>query len=155
MITPYFMYRTPRKICKIEKLSTIKIQYLCQLSCKFNVKMLSIYLKLWAPEHIFVNLLRCPGINSQPGGPVWQPYFWYWPARLHRMAELIPRNWFLGSLNVYKYGLWSQWDIKLPMYHWFWKFGGLFFVFGQFLRIFWGSLYFFNPSKYPLKWPIK
>jgi len=28
-------------------------------------------------------------------------------------------------------GTWSQWDIKLPMYHWFWKFGRLFFVFGQ------------------------
>ena len=40
-------------------------------------------------------------------------------------------NRFLGPINVYKYGLWSQWDIKLPMYRWFWKFGRLFFVFGQ------------------------
>ncbi len=29
----------------------------------------------------------------------------YWPARLHRLAESIPRNRFLGSINVYKYGL--------------------------------------------------
>ena len=29
----------------------------------------------------------------------------YWPARLHRLAEFIPRNQFLSSLNVYKYGL--------------------------------------------------
>ncbi len=29
----------------------------------------------------------------------------YRPARLHRLAESIPRNRFLGSLNVYKYGL--------------------------------------------------
>ncbi len=26
--------------------------------------------------------------------------------RLHRLAESIPRNRFLGSINVYKYGLW-------------------------------------------------
>jgi hypothetical protein len=26
-------------------------------------------------------------------------------ARLHRLAESIPRNRFLGSINVYKYGL--------------------------------------------------
>jgi hypothetical protein len=29
----------------------------------------------------------------------------YWPARLHRLAEFIPWNRFLGSINVYKYGL--------------------------------------------------
>jgi hypothetical protein len=29
----------------------------------------------------------------------------YWPARLHRLAKSIPRNRFLGSINVYKYGL--------------------------------------------------
>ncbi len=31
-----------------------------------------------------------PGINSQPGGPVWQPYLLYRLARLHRLAESIP-----------------------------------------------------------------
>jgi hypothetical protein len=45
------------------------------------------------------------GINSQPGGPVRQPYLLYQLARLHRLAESIPQNRFLGSLNVYKYGL--------------------------------------------------
>jgi hypothetical protein len=50
-------------------------------------------------------LLRSPGIDSQPGGPVRRPYLLYWPARLHRLAESIPRNQFLGSLNVYKCGL--------------------------------------------------
>ena len=30
----------------------------------------------------------------------------YWPARLHRLAELIPWNRFLGSLKVYKFRLW-------------------------------------------------
>jgi hypothetical protein len=29
----------------------------------------------------------------------------YRPARLHRLAELMPWNRFLGSINVYKYGL--------------------------------------------------
>jgi hypothetical protein len=87
-------------------------------------------------EPVFVNLLRSPGIDSQTGGPVRQPYFrndpararicrsfketryrfsaWragtkpylsYWPARLHRLAKSIPRNRFLGSINIYKYGL--------------------------------------------------
>jgi hypothetical protein len=119
-------------------------------------------------EPEFVNLLRSPGINSQPGGQVRQPYLtylparlhlflgidswapetftkntalipnletfkepraricrscketryrfsgWragtkpylsYWPARLHWLAKSIPRNRFLGSINVYKYGL--------------------------------------------------
>jgi len=37
-------------------------------------------------EPVFVNLLRSPGIDSQPGG-------------------FIPRNRFLDSCNVYKYGL--------------------------------------------------
>ncbi len=78
-------------------------------------------------EPEFVNLLRSSGIDSQPGVPVWQPYLTYRPARLHRMAESILWNresilwnresiiwnresilWnrFLGSLNVYKFGLW-------------------------------------------------
>jgi hypothetical protein len=42
------------------------------------------------------------GIDSQPGGPVRQPYLTYRPARLHRLAESIPWN---PILNVYKYGL--------------------------------------------------
>jgi hypothetical protein len=57
------------------------------------------------PEPVFVDLLRRPGIDSQPGGPVRQPYFSSLLARLHRLAKSIPRNRFLGSINVYKYGL--------------------------------------------------
>ncbi len=45
-----------------------------------------------------------PGPDSQPGGPVPQPYLSCLPTRLHRLAESISRNLFLGSLNVYKYG---------------------------------------------------
>ncbi len=36
-------------------------------------------------------------------GTVQQPYLSYWPARLHRLAESIPWNRFLGPLNVYKF----------------------------------------------------
>ncbi len=56
-------------------------------------------------ELVFVDLLRCPRIDSQPGGPVRQPYFSFRPDRLYRLAKSIPRNRFLGSINVYKYGL--------------------------------------------------
>jgi len=57
------------------------------------------------PETVFVNLLRSPGIDSQPGGPVRQPYLSYWPAMLHQLAESNPRNQFLVSFNVYNYRL--------------------------------------------------
>jgi hypothetical protein len=53
-------------------------------------------------EPVFVDPSRNPKIDS---GPVRQPYLSYWPARLHRLAKAIPRNRFLGSIIVYKYGL--------------------------------------------------
>jgi hypothetical protein len=59
------------------------------------------------PEPVFVDLLRSPGINSEAGGLVRRPYLSYRPAGLQRLAESIPRNRFLGSVNVYKYGLCS------------------------------------------------
>ncbi len=34
-------------------------------------------------EPVFVNSFRSPGIDSQPGRPVQQPYLTYRPARLH------------------------------------------------------------------------
>jgi len=58
-------------------------------------------------EPEFINLLRSPGIDSQPGGPGKQPYLTYRPARQHRLAESILWNRFLGYLNVYKFGLWA------------------------------------------------
>jgi hypothetical protein len=45
------------------------------------------------------------GQPLKPGGPARQPYLTYWPARLHKLAESIPWNRFLGSLNLYKFGL--------------------------------------------------
>ncbi len=58
-------------------------------------------------EPAFVNLFRSPGIDSQSGGPLRQPYLSYRPAiyGLHRLAESVPRNRFLGSISDYKYGL--------------------------------------------------
>ncbi len=55
-------------------------------------------LPLAKPE--FVNLLRNPGIDSQPGGAERQTYLTYRHASLHRLADLIPWNRFLGSINV-------------------------------------------------------
>jgi hypothetical protein len=51
-----------------------------------------------APEPEFINLLRSPGIYSQPGGPVRHPYLTYRPARLHRLAESI--LWLLKHLQI-------------------------------------------------------
>ncbi len=42
---------------------------------------------LESSEPVFVNLLRSLEIDSQPDGPVRQPYLTFWPARLHRLAE--------------------------------------------------------------------
>jgi hypothetical protein len=56
-------------------------------------------------EPVSVNLYRSPGIDSQPGGPVQKPYLTYRPARLHRLAESVSWNRFLGSLNINKFGL--------------------------------------------------
>ncbi len=60
------------------------------------------------PEPVFVEPLRSPEIDSRPGGPVRQPYVLYRPARQHRLTASIPGNRFLGSINVYKYGLWPK-----------------------------------------------
>jgi hypothetical protein len=49
------------------------------------------------PEPVFVNLLRSPGIDSQPGRQVREPYLSYRSARLHRLAESIPQ--ILGLLK--------------------------------------------------------
>ncbi len=53
-------------------------------------------------EPVYVNLLRSPGMDFQPGGPVRQPYLTYRPARLYMVAESIP-----GLLKIYKFELWS------------------------------------------------
>jgi hypothetical protein len=37
----------------------------------------------------------------------------YWPARLHRLAEFIFLNLFLGSLKVKKFGL----EVECPFVH--------------------------------------
>ncbi len=49
-----------------------------------------IYTVLPRIEPVFVDRLRSPGIDSQPGGPVRKFYLTYRPARIHRLAESIP-----------------------------------------------------------------
>ncbi len=52
------------------------------------------------PEPVFVNLLRSPGIDSQQGGPVQQPYLSYWPAStVHRLAEFDSSELIYGLLK--------------------------------------------------------
>ncbi len=66
------------------------------------------YYSLLTPPYYRARICRpymSPGIDSQHGGLLRQPYLSYWPARLHRLAKSIPRNRFLGSIKVYKYGL--------------------------------------------------
>ncbi len=47
-----------------------------------------------------------PNKESRNRFPVRQPYLSYRTAMLHMLAESTPRNRFLGSINVYKYGPW-------------------------------------------------
>jgi hypothetical protein len=68
---------------------------------------------LLCPELVFVDLLRSPRIDSQPGGPVRQPCLSYRPDRLHRLAKSIPRTRFPSSINVYKYGLCARFCKRL------------------------------------------
>ena len=81
----------------------------------YNQAIMHMHFKI-ASEPVFVNLIRSPGIDSQPTGPVRQPYLSYRPAGLQRLAESIPRNRFLGSINVYKYGLSPQMKCVIVMY---------------------------------------
>jgi hypothetical protein len=50
-------------------------------------------------EPVFVNLLRSPGIDSQPGGQVGQPSLSYRPARLHRPGEIDYKDSLPGLLK--------------------------------------------------------
>jgi hypothetical protein len=77
----------------------------CCRNLFFNIFFCSTVRTMWA--RILVNLLRSPGMDSQPGRPVRQTFLLYLLARLHRLAKWIPRDRFLGSINVYKYGLWT------------------------------------------------
>ncbi len=73
------------------------------------------------PEPECVIILRSQGIDSQSGGPVRQHCLTYRPARLHRQAELIPWIRFLGSWNVYKFGLCNDWSLELSIFCCKWR----------------------------------
>ncbi len=63
-----------------------------------------------SPELVSVDLLRGPEIDSQPGGPVRQPYLAYRPARLHRTEELIPRktSWSKSRYCIFSYSIFDR-----------------------------------------------
>jgi hypothetical protein len=91
---PWHQFRGPIHISKYglsNRFQGIDSVSLCSLAGR--------YVKYVEPE--FVNLLKSPGIDSQPDGLVRQLYWTYWPARLHRLAESIP-----GLPKRYKFGLW-------------------------------------------------
>jgi hypothetical protein len=48
------------------------------------------YYYVYKPRARICKLLWSPGIDSQPGGSVRQPYLTYRPARLHGLAKSIP-----------------------------------------------------------------
>ncbi len=62
--------------------------------------------------------LRSPGIDSASlcslAGRYDYPICRTGPPALQRLAESIPCNRFLGSLNVYKFGLWEQEKTRWP-----------------------------------------
>ncbi len=112
---PFLYYKTELEFLKsLWWLGTEKATYNGGIDSLESIPGLLISLKIRAlaparPEPVFVDLLWSPGIDSQPGGPARQLYLSYRPSRLHRLAESVPRNRFLGSINVYKYGLRSPW----------------------------------------------
>ncbi len=94
------------KLCSLagRYVNRILTRFLAPIDCS---KTEAQYTQSTASEPEFLNLLRSPGIDSQHGGPVRQLYLTHRPARLHRLAESVPCNRFLGSLNGYKFGLTS------------------------------------------------
>ncbi len=66
----------------------------------------------------YLYTLRSPGIDSQPGRPARKPYLSYRLARPLRPAESIPRNRFLGTINVYIYGLSVQCRLEYTVILW-------------------------------------
>ncbi len=65
-------------------------------------------------EPVFVNLLRSPGIHSQPGGPVRQPYLSYW------LAESIlglPKRLQIRAQGNKGHGRLSKWKMKVTGIH--------------------------------------
>jgi hypothetical protein len=63
----------------------------------------------------FVNLLRSPGIDSQPGGPVRQPYLTYLLPGWESIPGLIKRFTNTGSVCYYSSctSVWSQVNFRV------------------------------------------
>jgi hypothetical protein len=97
----YFDKMEKRDEMESKMLSTFEMKtkaVTCHVCNYTSFKVLGTFCFSFLSEPVFVNLLRHPGIDSQPGGPVRKPYLSYWPAMLHRLAESNPRNPFLVFL---------------------------------------------------------
>jgi hypothetical protein len=84
-LTPSSPYNCPCSVYNLALHSNKK-----KVTDSIRLYLFSVYkhwLSLICPEPVFVDLLRSPGIDSQPGGPVRKPYLSYWPARLHGLAK--------------------------------------------------------------------
>ncbi len=67
------------------------------------------------PEFCNGNLVRSPGIDSESGGPVRQPFLSYRAAMLHRPAESNPRNRFLVTIRAqFCHRGWKPWAERYP-----------------------------------------
>jgi hypothetical protein len=93
-------------------------------SCKMYA-VLPVYCAVWNSQRLNTSCQKTENISKQTTGsraricntfkeprnrfPAWRAgtttLFDVRPARLHRLAESIPWNQFLGSLNVYTFGL--------------------------------------------------
>ncbi len=91
----------PQKAEVYYDISLFTSNFLERTVAKFSVvpPMIGSY-TLRYTEPVFVNLLRSPGIDSQPGGPVRQSMFRTCPP-----GYINWRNRFQSSIKVYKYGL--------------------------------------------------
>jgi hypothetical protein len=76
--------------CCLDKLTNYGGWSYCQRMGDDRAWGSSSILSFIGSEPVFANLLRSPRIDSQPGGPVRQPYLSYRPAKLHRLAESTP-----------------------------------------------------------------
>ncbi len=81
----------------------IVIVVLFQSCLKLSLSRMTNTENILKPE--YVNILKSPGIDSQPDGPERQPYLTYRDPRIHRLVESTPWNRLLGTLNVYKFRL--------------------------------------------------
>jgi hypothetical protein len=61
------------------------------------------------PEPVFSNILRSPGIDYPPGGPIRQPTGY----RLHRLEESIPRLYTIAITLIHAFACVRVWNAEV------------------------------------------